>query len=178
MAEPQTLARPYARAAFEVAREGAALERWSRLLDDLAQALRLPALASLTGDPKIGRGPLAALLVEIVARDAPREAQALIHLLVDNRRLQLAPFIAAQFHHLRQEAEARVEVEITVATPVAEPQKQALVRALRSRLQRDLQVQWHNDESLIGGAVIRAGDLVIDGSVRGELQRLSQALQR
>jgi F-type H+-transporting ATPase subunit delta len=178
MAEPQTLARPYARAAFEVAREAGAFDRWSKLLEDLAEALRQPTLAALVGDPKLGRGPLAELLVEVVARDAPREAQALIRLLVDNRRLQLAPFIAEQFHRLREAAEARVEVEITVAAPVGEPQKDALVHALRERLQRDLQVQWHNDESLIGGAVIRAGDLVIDGSVRGELQRLSQALQR
>jgi F-type H+-transporting ATPase subunit delta len=88
------------------------------------------------------------------------------------------PAIAAQFEQLRAEAEARVDVEITSASAVPQAQQQQLAAAVGKRLQRDVAITWKTDAELIAGARIRAGDLVIDGSVRGELDRLRTALTR
>jgi len=139
MAELSTLARPYAKAVFELARDTL----------DQSQAL-IDALGSQIG----------------------AEGANLLRLLIDNGRLKLAPAIAAEYEALRAEAEATIDVEITTASPAAPEQLAALVDAIARRLARKLNVTTKVDESLIGGAVIRAGDLVIDGSSVGELERL------
>jgi F-type H+-transporting ATPase subunit delta len=106
------------------------------------------------------------------------EGRALLKLLAENGRLRAAGPIAAQYEALRAEAESRVNVEVTSAAPVEPAQRDALAAAIKKRLKRDVAIEWKTDESLVAGAVIRAGDLVIDGSVRGELERLATALTR
>ena len=176
MAELSTLARPYAKAVFELARDQGKLAEWSALLAGIAAAVQDKQVAAAIGHPAVGRGQLADVLVQALGGDATAEAKNLLRLLAEYDRLKLAPMIAAQFEELRAEHERRVEVQIATAAPVDAAQQQALVAAVKKKLNRDVNVEWQTDPSLIAGARIRAGDTVIDGSISGELARLRQAL--
>jgi F-type H+-transporting ATPase subunit delta len=176
MADLSTTARPYAKAVFELAREGGKLKEWSAQLAALAQAVAQPELARLIGHPALSRSELTAIFSSALSKDLDAQGQSLLRLLSDNGRLKAAGSIAEQFEALRAEAEARVDVEVTTATTVGKPQQDALVSSIRKRLAREVVVEWKTDESLVAGALIRAGNLVIDGSVRGELERLQIAL--
>lgn len=176
MAELSTLARPYAKAVFELARDERMLAEWSAMLAGLAAAVRDPGVAGAIGHPAIGRGQLAEVLIEAMGGAATAQSKNLLRLLSEYNRLKLVPAIAGQFEALRAEHERRVEVEITTAAPVDAAQQQALVAAVKKKLNRDIHVAWTTDASLIAGAQIRAGDTVIDGSISGELARLRQAL--
>lgn len=175
MAEPSTLARPYAKAVFELARDEGKLAEWSALLAGLATAVKDPGVAAAIGHPAIGRGQLADVLVQAMG-SASQQSKNLLRLLAEYNRLKLAPLLAGQFEALRAEHERRVEVQIATAAPVDAAQQQALVAAVRKKLNRDVNVEWTTDPALIAGAQIRAGDTVIDGSIAGELARLRQAL--
>jgi F-type H+-transporting ATPase subunit delta len=176
MAEPSTLARPYAKAAFELARDEKRLADWSALLGGLAEAVRDPAVAAAIGHPSVGRGQLADLLIQSLGQAASQEAKNLLRLLAEYSRLKLVPAIAAQFEQLRAEHESRVDVEIVSAAPVDAAQQKALTAAIAKKLEREVRVEWNTDPNLIAGALIRAGDTVIDGTVSGELARLRQTL--
>ena len=178
MADLSTIARPYAKAVFGLARESGKLKEWSAQLAAIAAAIGDQQVGALVGNPSLSRPQLAALLGELLARDVNSEGQSLLRMLAENGRLKAAGLIAEQYEALRAEAESRVEVEITSAAPVASEQQNALAAAIGKRLSRAVAVEWKTDEALIGGAVIRAGDLVIDGSVRGELERLQTVLAR
>jgi F-type H+-transporting ATPase subunit delta len=176
MAELSTLARPYAKAVFDLAREEKQFPDWSALLGALAVAVRDPAVAPWIGHPALGRAQLADVLVEALGKGASDREQNLVRLLAENGRLALAPAIAQQFEALRAEAENRVNVEITSAAPVDTAQQKALAEAIGRRLQREVNVEWKTDPELIAGAVVRAGDLVIDGSFTAELDQLRRVL--
>jgi len=176
MAELSTLARPYAKAVFELARDEGKLAEWSALLAGLAAAVRDKQVAAAIGHPAVGRGQLADVLVQVMGGKASEHGKNLLKLLSEYSRLKLAPMLAEQFEALRAEHEQRVEVEIVSAAPVDAAQQQALVAAVKKKLARDVNVQWKTDPTLIAGARIRAGDTVIDGSISGELARLRQAL--
>ncbi|ROR34332.1 F0F1 ATP synthase subunit delta [Inmirania thermothiophila] len=176
MAELITVARPYARAVFELARERGELELWSRRLQDLAAVAATPEVAALVRSPRVGKERVYALLVELVGEQLGAEGRNLLRLLVENRRLALLPAIAEAYEALRMEAEGRVRAEVVSARPLEEAQAERIRAALERRLGRKVELGHRVDESLIGGAVIRAGDLVIDGSVRGRLQRLAAEL--
>ncbi|HZR38156.1 MAG TPA: F0F1 ATP synthase subunit delta [Nevskia sp.] len=176
MAELHTLARPYAKAAFELAHEGRSLGQWSQTLKTLAGAVADAQVASLLANPRLSRGDVAAVLTAALGDKLDAQARNFLRLLAENNRLAALPAIAEEYEALRAEAEKRVEVEITTAAAVGEAQQQALLAALRKRLARELEVSWKTDPALVAGAVIRAGDLVIDGSVSGELAQLRQAV--
>lgn len=180
MAELRTLARPYAEAVFELARGGDKLAAWSQALDTLAAIAANEDVAALIGNPGVDDGDLAEAVVAIAGKtlDAPggQWAQNLVRLLAENDRLRLLPEIAAQYAGLRAAAENRVDVEVSAAGELGEKQRKALAEALEKRLVRQVSLSCSIDEDLIGGAVIRAGDLVIDGSVRAQLARLSRDL--
>lgn len=176
MADLSTLARPYAKAAYLLARDSGRFKPWGDTLNALAEAVKSPALAGLIGHPALFKGDLADALAKPMSADLGAEGSALVRLLVENNRLKVAPFIAEQFEALRAEAESRVDVEITSAAEIPAAQKEKLADAVGKRLAREVVVSWKLDESLVAGAVIRAGDLVIDGSVKGELEKLRTAL--
>jgi F-type H+-transporting ATPase subunit delta len=178
MADFSTTARPYARAAFELARDGGDYKAWGDALNAIAQLVSAPEVAGLVGNPALTRGDLANSLVAALSGKLPAGPLNLLRLLVENGRVPAASAVAAQFEALRAEAEKRIEVEITSAATVDAPQQQALAAAIRQRLAREVDVSWKTDAALLGGAVIRAGDLVIDGSLSGELERLQTALSR
>lgn len=178
MADLATLARPYAKAVFELARgaDAEAPARWSATLKLLSEVVAQPQVAALIDDPRLPRAQLAALLCAALAGKVDRLGENLLRLLAENRRLPLLPAIVREYERLRAEAEARVEVEIATAAEVPEAQRQALVAAVARRLQRQVQAHWRIEPALLAGAVVRAGDLVIDGSVAGELARLRRDL--
>lgn len=176
MAEISTLARPYAKAVFELARDEGKLAEWSALLAGVAAAVSDKQVAAAIGHPAVGRGQLADVLVQAMGGKATDQAKNLVRLLAEYDRLKLAPGIAAQFEALRAEHERRIDVEIVSAAPVDAAQQQALVAAVKKKLNRDVNVEWKTDPTLIAGARIRAGDTVIDGSISGELARMRQAL--
>ena len=175
MSETLTLARPYARAAFESARKADALAAWSQKLGFSAQLIADARVGALVGNPRIGNAELTGLLLP------PEETvdsafAGFLALLVENRRAPLLPDIAALFEELRRDAERVLKVTLRSATPVSDEQVVALKAALKKRFGRDIELDQRIDPSVIGGAVIDAGDMVIDGSVRGRLERLETAL--
>lgn len=178
MADISTLARPYAKAVFELAREGGKLKEWSATLAAIAGAVTQPQVRALILSPALTKADLASILGQVLAKGVSGEGIAFLKLLVENGRLKAAPSIAEQYEALRAAAESRVDVEITSAVAVEKPQQDALAGAIKKRLDREVAIDWKTDESLIAGARIRAGDLVIDGSVRGELEKLQTALAR
>lgn len=178
MADISTLARPYAKAAFELARDTGKLKDWSAQLAALAAAVSDKQIAALIGNPKLTRVQLYAVLGDVLGKSLNAEGQNLLRILVDNGRLKTAASITQQFEALRAEAELRADVEITSAVVVEKAQQDQLASAIKKRLARDVMIEWKTDESLIAGAQIRAGDLVIDGSIRGELEKLQTALAR
>lgn len=176
MAEMATIARPYARAAFGFAQERGALQQWSGLLGAAATAVADPRVAALIGSPHVSSDELVALLADAAGPDADEHGRNFLRAVAANRRLALLPEIARQYEALRADAEGVVDVELIAAMPVEEPQRQRLVAALERRLKRQVRVHTRIDASLIGGAIVRAGDLVVDGSLKGRLERLSAAM--
>ncbi len=173
MSQALTLARPYARAAFSVAREAGALPAWSAALGFAARVAAEPQAAALLGNPKLTRADVVALLSPDGAQDAFHN---LLGLLFDNRRLALLPEIAGLFDELRFEAERVVRAKVTSAAALADAELETIKAALRKRFGREVEVETAIDASLIGGALIDAGDIVIDGSIKGKLERLQSAL--
>ena len=176
MADLSTLARPYAKAVFELAREQGALREWGEALDRLAAAVQSPEMQNVIGHPAVAKSDIAGVLSSLIQAQVNDRGSALVGLLVENGRLKAAPFIAEQFESLRAAAESRVDVEIATAAEVPPREQEQLADAVSKRLNRDVVVDWSVDDSLIAGAVIRAGDLVIDGSAKGELEKLKTAL--
>lgn len=178
MAEISTLARPYAKAVFELAQANKSYAAWSKQLAAIAEAVAVPALAKAIHAPGTAKTALAAVVIEALKGTLDVQGQSLVKLLAENGRLEAAASLVSQYELLRAEAETRVAVEITTAAPVADAQKTALSAAVTKKLNRAVDIVWATDESLITGARIKAGDLVIDGSASGELERLKAALLR
>ena len=176
MAESLTIARPYAQAAFLFADQHHALKDWSEMLQLLAAVATDPAMADMIENPQLTDKQVAGLFIGIGGERLNEKCNNFIRLLAENGRLQLLPDIAALFEIQRREAENTVQAQLVTAYPASEPQKDAVIAALKKRLERDIELQCSTDSSLLGGAIIRAGDLVIDGSVRGKLDRLGNAL--
>jgi len=172
MAEKITVARPYAKAVFEIAQEHVALPAWSEFLTIAAHSVSDPEFAVLLGNPRVPKERLVALLVEISDESAGPMASNLLQLLAENGRLAYLPEIAFEFERLRAEAESVVEVQVASAVALSEDQRQSIADSMRKRLGKDVRLQCDIDASLLGGAIIRAGDLVIDGSLKGRLERL------
>lgn len=176
MASLTTIARPYARAAFEYARSKKAVPQWSEQLALLAALVRDAMLQTLLHNPKLTRPERAALLIKVGDKKLDEAARNFVNLLAANNRLDVLPEIAAQFERLRAEQESTLEVRLVSAQAVPKAEQDAIVKALEKRFGKKVELQTEKDESLIGGAVIKAGDLVIDGSVRSRLQKLATAL--
>jgi F-type H+-transporting ATPase subunit delta len=176
MAEKATIARPYARAAFDFARGHGQLSQWSTLLGSGAAMASDPRVAALLGSPHVTADELVGLFADAAGPAADEHGRNYIRTLAHNGRLGLLPEIAAQYEILRAEVENIVDVELIAAMPVEPAQHERLLQALRRRLGREVRVATRIDSSLVGGAVVRAGDLVIDGSLKGRLGRLSSAM--
>ena len=181
MAEKATVARPYARAAFGHARDTHALAAWSGFLAAGAAVAASPGAADLFTNPRVK----ASELIEFVAGVAtdsgsPVDAHGrnFLALLAHNRRLAFLPEIAAQFEALRADVENTLDVEVTTAFALTPEQREHLSQSLATRFRRQIRIAETVDATLVGGAIISAGDLVIDGSVQGRLARLQQQISQ
>ena len=176
MAELRTLARPYAKAVFSYAESAGTLDQWSSSLELLSAVVADPTVKKLLSSPEYTTQQQAATLVEICGDALDEKARNLVSLLAENRRLSLLPFILAQYRDLKAAREKAVDVELFSAAELDEQQRQQFSRALSTRLDRQVNLAVSIDKSLIGGVLVRAGDTVIDGSIRGRLNKLAQAL--
>ena len=176
MAEALTIARPYAQAVFLFAREHDVLKDWSDMLGLLAAIATDPEMARMIDNPQLTETQLADLFIGIGGERFNEKCHNFIRVLSEGRRLQLLPEITALFEIQRRKAEQTVRAELITAFPASEAQQEKVTAALKQRLGRDVELRCTTDAALLGGAVIRAGDLVIDGSVRGKLERLGAAL--
>ena len=178
MSHEITLARPYARAAFGIARDADAFADWSDALAFSARVAVDPQARPLLAHPALGDEDAVALLAPEGAQGegALREFGDFLALLARNGRLSLLPEIAGLYEDLRAEAEHVVRATVTSASALPETELDAIRAALKRRFGREVHVETAVDEALIGGAVISAGDVVIDGSLRGKLARLQSAL--
>ncbi|KFN48787.1 F0F1 ATP synthase subunit delta [Arenimonas composti] len=174
MSQALTLARPYARAAFALAKEASRLPQWSQMLGFAAQAAAVPGVQSAIGNPMSQDEQLVELLLPPGEPD-PQFCDFLA-VLAENGRLPLLPEIAGLFDELRAEAERVVKATVTSAQPLDGAALEQLRASLRRRFGQDVEVATAVDPALIGGAVIDAGDVVIDGSLRTKLARLGAAL--
>lgn len=178
MAELVTIARPYAEAAFKLAREQATLESWSEALALLEAVVQDPRVHALIGDPNLGRGEIEGLILGVVGEQLSGHARNLVQVLLDNDRLELVPQVRSLYEALRREHESVVEAQIISAQPVTDEQLGALVARLEATQQRRVRAKVEIDPSLIGGIKIVIGDKVIDATVRGKLEQMATALSR
>jgi F-type H+-transporting ATPase subunit delta len=174
MSHALTLARPYARAAFSLAREHGRLPQWTTLLGFTAAMAADARVQALLGHPRLGLDDQLGLLLPDA--DVDPTFRQFLAVLSDNRRLALLPEIAAQYEALRAEAERVVKVTVTSAAPMGAAEVGTLTAALKRRFGSEIALSQAVDPDLIGGAVIDAGDVVIDGSLRGKLARLQAEL--
>jgi F-type H+-transporting ATPase subunit delta len=175
--EKTTVARPYAEAVFRRAQETDSLDSWSDFLNLLGAVVEAPEASSFIGNPKVTRNDLEGLLVDLCSVDTMDEEKNLIRLLLQNGRLTLAPEIASHYERLMGEHQGRLQVQVSSAFEASQNQQTALTAALERRLRCQVKLISETDPSLIGGVLVRAGDLVIDASVKGQLQRLASELR-
>ncbi|TVP59500.1 MAG: F0F1 ATP synthase subunit delta [Halomonadaceae bacterium] len=176
MAELTTLARPYAKGAFEAALAHEQLDSWSESLARLAGVLSDPDMQRAVSHPGLTADQKIALINDICGGELPEPVGNFLHILADNRRLLLIPAIADMFKALRHDHERTVEINLTTAFDMTPEQEANLSQALGRKLDRRIQLSLRTDRSIIGGVLIEAGDMVIDASVRGKLARMADAI--
>lgn len=176
MAEKSTIARPYAQAVFNLANAQNDLKGWSSMLQFAAAVAKDDSMRALIGNPKIARQDLVDLFLDICADRFTDLAQNFIRVLVDNGRLNVLTEIAEHYEKQRAEAERVIDAEAISAFPLDQSLQQQLKDSLKQRLGREVQLATKIDESILGGVILKAGDLVIDASAVGQLERLSQTL--
>lgn len=177
MAELTTLARPYAKAAFEHAQAHQQLANWSAMLG-LAAAVSLDdTMQRVLKAPRLTSTEKATTFNEVCGDKFDAQAQNFIRVIAENDRLALLPDIFSLFELYKAEQEKSIDVDVTSAFALSDEQQDKLAKVLSARLGREVRLHAAEDATLIGGVLIRAGDLVIDGSVRGKLAKLAEALK-
>jgi len=176
MADLTTLARPYAKAAFEVARDNNDLIGWSKMLSLTASVSSNNTVSSVITSPTCTAEEQATMLLELCGEELDHRGRNFINLLAENKRLPLLPEISVIYEVFRSNEEKSIEVELTSAHEMSPEVTDKLATALKNRLQREINLTSNVDADLIGGVVIRAGDTVIDSSVRGKLRKLAESM--
>jgi len=176
MAESLTIARPYAEAAFKIARELGALPDWSDALSRLATVTATQVARELIADPKVGVTQVAALICD-GAGSLSAEQRNFVTVLAGNERLGVLPEIADHYEALRNAHEGVVDARVASAFPLSDAQLAEIVATLRAKYGREVKTSVSVDPDLIGGVSIRVGDEVMDASVRGKLAQLAGVLR-
>ncbi len=176
MSEFVTVARPYAKAAFDFAVENQSVARWQDMLAFAAEVTKNEQMAELLSGA-LAPETLAESFIAVCGDQLDAHGQNLIKVMADNGRLKVLPDVLEQFIRLREAREATVEVEVTSANALSEDQLEKISVAMEKRLSRKVKLNCKIDKSVVAGVIIRAGDMVIDGSVRGRLERLADVLQ-
>jgi F-type H+-transporting ATPase subunit delta len=170
------IARPYAKAAFELAQNQKAFAKWSDMMALASGIASDKTVVDVMKDPKFSRDQLLALFLDLGKDSFTPEMNNFIQTLSRFKRLALLPEIAMLYEEMRAQAERVVTVELISAQPVSDDFKQRFQEALKRKTNSNITLEVQTDKSIIGGAIIRAGDLVIDGSIRGRLAKLSDAV--
>ncbi|MDD9852060.1 MAG: F0F1 ATP synthase subunit delta [Gammaproteobacteria bacterium] len=172
-----SIARPYAEAVFALAQEANDFDRWSAFLARAAVVAADAQVVRLIQDPRVAQETLFGIVADLSVKGEGEAQRNFLRLLIANRRARALPDIAAQFEKLRAEAEGTVDAELVTAFAVSDAQKEKIAAALGRKLGRKVRLNVSEDGDLIGGAIVRAGDMVIDASVRGQLEQLKNALR-
>jgi len=175
MSEFVTVARPYAKAAFDFAVENQSVDRWQDMLMFAAEVTKNEQMAELLSGA-LAPETLAESFIAVCGDQLDAHGQNLIKVMADNGRLKVLPDVLEQFIRLREAREATVEVEVTSANTLSEEQLEKISVAMEKRLSRKVKLNCKIDKSVVAGVIIRAGDMVIDGSVSGRLERLADVL--
>jgi F-type H+-transporting ATPase subunit delta len=177
MAEPSTVARPYAEAAFKLADEAGALAKWSEMLGALALVAADERVRAAAADPNLGDAQVAGLFISILSGRLSGDAENFVRVLAQNGRLELLPEIRTQFEALKNEREGVLEAEVHSAFELSDAQVAELVQRLENKTGRKVKTRVQVDKDLIAGVRIVLGDKVIDGSARAQLGALETALK-
>ena len=176
MSSLTTLARPYAKAAFELARGEQALASWDDQLGLACAMVSEDALADLLTNPEVDRETVVGLVVEVAGAAFDEPFRRFLGVLAENDRLPLLPQVWELFREYREEAENRLFVRVVSAVELDDDQAARMKDALARRYEREIELENEVDPGVIGGAIVYAGDQVIDGSLRGRLNKLSNSL--
>jgi F-type H+-transporting ATPase subunit delta len=178
MAEPSTIARPYAEAVYRLAEASGKLPQWAEMLADLRKVAADGRIGAAMNDPNLSTAKVAGLFLAVLAGRLTGEAENLVRVLAENRRLDVLGEIDAQFEALKNEREGTVQAEIVSAFPLDQSQLQTLVAHLESNTGKRVKPVVSVDAELIAGVRVVIGDKVIDGSARAQLAALEAALKR
>lgn len=183
MSDFDTVARPYARALFDLAREEGQLDAWSEWLQAAAQVVASDEMQQLIGSPELEEKEIAELLLSVLGAipgltEPSAQLRNLFLLLAENGRMAALPAIAERYEQLKHDAEGVLDVQVRSARELAEKQQKELEQHLQKRFGKQINLSVEIDESLLGGAELKAGDLVIDGTLRGRYQKLSSLLNK
>ncbi|HFW7364506.1 TPA: F0F1 ATP synthase subunit delta [Shigella flexneri] len=176
MSEFITVVRPYAKAAFDFAVEHQSVERWQDMLTFAAEVTKNEQMAELLSGA-LAPETLAESFIAVCGEQLDENGQNLIRVMAENGRLNALPDVLEQFIHLRAVSEATAEVDVISAAALSEQQLAKISAAMEKRLSRKVKLNCKIDKSVMAGVIIRSGDMVIDGSVRGRLERLADVLQ-
>lgn len=176
MAEVSTIARPYAKAAFEFALANGQLSQWSQALATAALVAADQEMKRLLDSPALSDEQKAALLVDVCGDGLTDAAKNFIGVLADNKRLPALPAISRTFEVLKAQQEQALDVDVISAFELTQEQQSKLAQKLKAKWQKEISINTRIDTGLIGGVVIRAGDLVIDDSLRGRLTKIAEAV--
>jgi len=178
MADFTTAARPYANAVYDIAKENSALDSWSDALANLAAVVCDAQMSDLLDDPETSKVQKGELILQVLGDNLNQQQQNLVKLMAENGRLKLMPDVVEQFEVARAKAENKIEAEVISAFELTAEQTSELVNTLKNKLGKDVTLTTTIDESLIGGVVIKAGDTIIDASMKSQLDSLALSLGR
>lgn len=178
MAEYTTSARPYARAVYAQATETASVASWGDALSLMAAVASDASMQEILDKPQLSKEQKGELMLKVLSDKLNQQQQNLVRLMAENGRLRALPEVAHQFEIYRAEAEGKVDAEVISAFALTSEQERAITEMLKSKLGRDVSITTSTDESLIGGVVIKAGDTIIDGSMKSQLESLAITLGR
>lgn len=178
MADNASIARPYAKAVFDLAQETNAFDAWTAALEQLAVISNDADFSTLISDPRVEGSKVAELLTDLTKDSLPEGGVNFINLLVQNDRIESLADIGQQFSELVAKAKALVNAQVITAKALTDDQKSSLASALETRLGLKVELEETVDADLIGGAIIKAGDMVIDGSAKGRIEKLTNTLMR
>jgi len=176
MSEANTVARPYAQAAFDEARRLGDLKGWSAVLAILAESLNNAEVRTVISNPRVDKSKVEELVVALCGNQLSAQQRSFIRILMDNHRLDVVTEILVMYEALRAEAEKFVEVTVASAFELSDAQQQKIAAALKVRMQREIRLSCKVDKALLGGVVIRAEDKVIDGSALARLGEMANAM--
>ncbi|MCR8914294.1 F0F1 ATP synthase subunit delta [Marinobacter panjinensis] len=176
MAELTTLARPYAKAVFDAAQDQNAVDLWDQALAFAAQVAADQEVKIILANPGLSEQRKAELFADCFEEQLPEALRNFLLILAENKRLALLPAISELFSLHRADLERTVKINISTAFEMTAEQQQKMIDALSRKLERKVELESSVDQTLIGGVVVRTGDLVIDASVRGKLARMASAV--